>query len=116
MNNLWLICSKCGFNASIPQDQLKEWQSCPNCQGKLVLDISQGQRTDRTDLGDNFPAISKEIIKEEKQTINKSAYMEFAEIEQINKAIPIISRKDILEFVIDINLIYWEKLLKENIC
>jgi len=113
MNNLWLICSSCGFNASIPQDQLKEWQHCPNCQSKLVLDISQGHRLD---LGDNFPAISKEAIIEEKQTINKSAYMEFAEIEQINKAIPIISRKDILEFVIDINLIYWEKLLKENIC
>lgn len=99
MNNLWLICSKCGFNASIPQDQLKEWQNCPNCRGKLVLDVSQGN------LGDNFPILDKDKIYEIGEIkLNKKAYAEFAEIEQINKSIPIISRKEILEFVIDINL------------
>lgn len=94
MNNLWLICNDCGFSAFIPSEELKEWKTCPSCKGRLVLDLSQGKKTI---LEDNLS-----ILREEK--INKKAFQEFTEIEQINKAIPIISRKDILEFIIDLNI------------
>ena len=101
---LWLICSKCGFNASIPALQLKEWQHCPNCQGHLVLDISQGKGLE-----------TKEMIhyNHKEKLIEIKEQEELQEIKEFEKSnLKRISRHDIIDFVLDMNLFYWEELLK----
>ena len=107
MNNLWLICSSCGFNASIPQDQLKEWQHCPNCQGKLVLDISQGKRLETKEI---IHLNSKEKLIEIKEQEELQEIKEF-ETSDLKR----ISRHDIIDFVLDLNLFYWEELIKGEV-
>lgn len=97
--NIWIMCPSCGFNAVIPLEDIKKWKYCPDCRGSLVVDISQGHI-----MQNDFHYIPKKKLVKENQTLNKKSYIEFAEIEQINKSIPIISRKEILEFVIDLNI------------
>jgi len=120
MNNLWLICSSCGFNASIPQDQLKEWRHCPNCQGHLVLDVSQGKRLDSEE---DFKI--HHIGKEKAETIHynpKEKLIEIKEPEELQEIkefttsdLKRISKHDIIDFALDLNLFYWEELLKGEI-
>jgi hypothetical protein len=82
---IWLVCSKCGVKEFVKEDNLQEHTYCPACKlGKMVFDVDSGI------VGDNFPVLNK---------VN-----EISEIKELKKSdISRISKKDILEFVIDLN-------------
>jgi len=52
----WIICSECGYSKEVYSEQEIYYnENCPLCEGKMILDLSTGEKTELKPIGDNYP-------------------------------------------------------------
>jgi hypothetical protein len=99
-NGIWLVCSECGVKEFVPENKLQEHTNCLVCKARMVFAVDKGiignniAIQPENDFSSNYKQIKKEL--EEIKIFEQSDLKR-------------ISRSEIIDFVIDLNLMPFEK-------
>ena len=104
MKKVWLVCAECQYAKEVFENEVYDFDECPLCRGRMVIDLNQGKKIEPEPTGDNFPTIpekQEELKATEKLMINALAQeiKDFGEEFVWNNlnTIPIDKRLDYLE-------------------
>ena len=111
-DQIWLICSECGYNVKAYPEQISGYYECPSChEGRMILDLNQGRKLDHDHIahdepiGDNVPDLSRRHCVAN-DFINFSEELKF-------RKLPKITKEEIDDFIIDLEtkkaIIEWKK-------
>lgn len=90
---VWLVCSECGYNLEVFENEAYNFGECSICGGRMVLDINNGNKLEEP-IGDNFPKIDKEMDNWRKQNL------------------PLITQSEIEDFRIDLETLPITEIFK----
>jgi hypothetical protein len=75
----WVVCNLCGYAKEVyNEEQIYDNDDCPLCQGKMSLDLNQGQMRMDNDHkahdevpGDNFPKVPNDFIPDKYTSLSE---------------------------------------------